>query len=127
MGNNMPATLIGTVGVHGIAADETGLIIHKLDDTSKAQKNYLKNRVGDRVGRADYDESIEIEIGGAMTASSPWTQKLSAVLTIANTIAANHLQTVLTGKTLIDEVKRSRKNDDWNEISVNAEMLPFFP
>lgn len=123
----MPATLIGTVGIHGIAADETGMIINKLEDTSKNQKNYMKNRVGERVGRSDFDESIEIEIGGCITAVSPWTQKLSAVLTLANSIAANHLVSVLTGKTMIDEVKRSRKNDDWNEISVSAEMLPFFP
>ncbi len=123
----MPATLIGTVGIHGIAADETGMIIKSLEDTSKNQKNWMKNRVGERVGRADFDESIEIEIKGCMTASTPWTQKLSAVLTITNTIAANHLNTVLTGKTLIDEVKRSRKDEDWNEISVSAEMLPFFP
>ncbi|MES2923687.1 MAG: hypothetical protein V4819_19185 [Verrucomicrobiota bacterium] len=124
----MPATLLGTtIGVHGIAADETGLIIHKLDDTSKNQKNWMKNRVGERVARADYDESIEIEIGGAITATSGWGQKLSAVLTIANSISAAHLQSVLTGKTYVDEVKRSRKNDDWNEISISAEMLPFFP
>jgi hypothetical protein len=123
----MPATLIGTVGIHGIAADETGMIINKLEDTSKNQKNYMKNRVGERVGRSDFDESIEIEIGGCITALSPWTQKLSGVLTLANSIAANHLVSVLTGKTIIDEVKRTRKNDDWNEISVSAEMLPFFP
>lgn len=123
----MPATLIGTVGIHGIAADETGLIIKSLDDTSKNQKNYMKNRVGERVGRADYDESIEIELKGCITAASPWAQKLSAVLTLANTISAGYLNTVLTGKTLIDEVKRTRKDEDWNEISVSAEMLPFFP
>lgn len=123
----MPATLIGTVGVHGIAADETGMIIKSLDDTSKNQKNWMKNRVGERVGRADYDESMELEIKGCITASTPWTQKLSAILTIANTIAANHLVSVLPGKTLIDEVKRTRKDEDWTEISVSAEMLPFFP
>jgi hypothetical protein len=123
----MPATLIGTVGVHGIAADETGLIIKSLDDASKNKKNWMKNRVGERVGRADYDESIEIEMKGCVTAFSPWSQKLSAVLTIANTISAGYLNTILTGKTLIDEVKRSRKDEDWNEISVSAEMLPFFP
>lgn len=123
----MPATLIGTVGVHGIAADETGLIIKSLDDTSKNQKNWMKNRVGERVGRADFDESIEIEIKGSITAASPWSQKLSAVLTLANTIAATHLNSILTGKTLIDEVKRSRKDEDWNEMAISAEMLPFFP
>lgn len=123
----MPATLIGTVGIHGIAADETGLIIKSLDDTSKNQKNWMKNRVGERVGRADYDESMEIEIKGCITAASPWAQKLSAVLTITNTISAGFLNTVLPGKTLIDEVKRTRKDEDWTEISVSAEMLPFFP
>lgn len=123
----MAATLLGTVGIHGIGADETGMIIKSLDDTSKNQKNFMKNRVGERVGRADFDESIEIEIKGCITATAGWTQKLSAVLTIANSIAANHLQSALTGKTYVDEVKRSRKDEDWNEISVSAEMLPFFP
>lgn len=123
----MPATLIGTVGIHGIAADEAGMIIKSLDDTSKKKTNYMKSRVGERVGRADYDESIEIEIKGCITASSPFAQKLSAVLTITNTISAGFLNTILSGKTLIDEVKRTRKDEDWNEISVSAEMLPFFP
>jgi hypothetical protein len=123
----MPATLIGTVGIHGIAADETGMVIQSLDDDSRMETNYLKNRIGERVGRSDYDESIEIEIKGKITAATPWTQKLSSVLTMTNTIAANHLVSVLTGKTLINNVKRSRVNDDWNEISVSAEMLPFFP
>lgn len=123
----MPATLIGTVGIHGIAADETGLIIKSLDDTSKKQSNFMKNRVGERVGRADYDESMEIEIKGCLTAVTPWSQKLSAVLTIVNTISAGFLNATGPGKTLIDEVKRTRKDEDWNEISVSAEMLPFFP
>lgn len=123
----MAATLIGTVGIHGIAADETGMIIKSLDDTSKNKKNWLRSRVGERQGRADYDESIEIEMKGVISSSSGWSQKLSAVLTITNTISAGHLNSVLTGKTLIDEVKRSRKDEDWNEIAVSAEMLPFFP
>ena len=123
----MPATLIGTVGVHGIATAETGMIVTKIDDTSKCQKNWMKNNVGERVGRADYDESMEIQIEGQLTAATPWSQKLSAVLTLANTIAASHLTSILTGKTLIDEVKRTRASEAWMGISVSAEMLPFFP
>lgn len=123
----MAATLIGTVGIHGIAADETGLIIQALEDTSKVQKNWMKDRVGQRVGRADYDESMEIEMKGRITAATGWSQKLSAVWTLTNTIAATFLNSVLTGKTLIDEVKRSRANEDWNELSISGEMLPFFP
>lgn len=123
----MAATLIGTVGVHGISTDETGMIIEKLDDVSKVQKNYMKSKIGERVGRADYDESMELNIEGKLTASTPWSQKLSAVLTIANTIAATHLNAATAGKTLIDEVKRTRANEDWMGIAVSAEMLPFFP
>jgi hypothetical protein len=123
----MPATLIGTVGVWGIAADETGMIIDKLDDNSRNEKNYMKDRVGCRVGRSDYDESMEITIGGKITATSPWSQKISGELTITNTISSGYLQTSNTGQTLIDDVQRSRANEDWIKIEVKAEMLPFFP
>lgn len=123
----MPATLIGTVGIHGIAADETGLIIESLDDTSKKQSNFQKNRIGERVGRADYDESMEIEISGSITAAGGFSQKLSAAWTLTNTIAATFLNASSAGKTLIDEVKRTRKNEEWNKITISGEMLPFFP
>ena len=127
----MSATLVellGTVGVHGIAADETGLIIESLDDTTKKQSNFQKNRVGNRVGRADYDHSIEITAKGQITASTPWTQKVSAEVTLANAIGVNHLPTGAgTGLTLIDEVSRTRAREDWIGLSFSAEMLPCFP
>lgn len=123
----MPATLIGLVGLWGIAADETGLIIDKLDDNSRNEKNFMKDRVGCRVGRSDYDESIELTVGGKVTATSGWSQKLSAELVLTNTISSAHLQTANTGQTLIDDVQRSRANEDWVKFEIKAEMLPFFP
>lgn len=122
----MAATLLGTVGVHGIASDETGMIIESLDDTSKKKSNFLIGKKGDRIGRADYDESIEISIKGKLTASSPWSQQISEALTLTNTISYTHLQSASGGMTLTDEVKRSRKNEEWNDIEVSAETLPFF-
>jgi len=123
----MAATLIGTVGIHGITADETGLIIESLDDTSKVQKSWMKDKIGQRVGRADFDESIEISIKGSIASATPWSQKLSAVLTLTNTISAGFINAATAGKTLIDEVQRTRKNEGWQGISITAEMLPFFP
>ena len=76
----MAATLIGTVGLWGIASDETGLIIHKLDDVSRNEKNFLKDKAGCRIGRSDYDESMEIEIEGKLTATSPWSQKTKELI-----------------------------------------------
>lgn len=127
----MSATLVelkGTVGVHGIAADETGLIIRSIKNKTRKNSNYLKNRVGNRIGRADYDHSIEITLEGEITATSPWSQKISGALVMTNTISSGSLPTGAgTGQTLIDEVDSSREREGWQDISVTAELLPCFP
>jgi hypothetical protein len=127
----MSATLVelkGTVGIHGIAADETGLIIRSLKDKTRKASNYLKNRLGNRIGRADYDHSIEITMEGEITATSGWSQKVSSSLAITNAITTAHLPTgAAAGQTLIDEVERGREREGWQDISVTAEMLPAFP
>jgi hypothetical protein len=121
-------SLLGTVGVHGIAADETGMVIESFDATTKKQSNFLKNRVGNRIGRADYDHSIEISFKGAITATSPFAQKVSAELTLTNTLSVAHLPSGAgTGKTYIDEIQSTRGREDWQNVSVQAEMLPCFP
>ena len=123
----MAATLLGTVGVWGIASDETGIIIEKIDDNSRKESNFVKNKSGERQGRADYDESMEIDIAGKITSASPWSQSISSELVMTNTITAGHLAGAGGGQTLIDEVGRTRANEDWTGITIKAEMLPFFP
>jgi hypothetical protein len=121
-------TLLGTVGIHGIAADESGMVIESFEATTKKQSNFLKNRLGNRVGRADYDYSIEISYKGQITATAPYSQRVSAELTLANTLSVVHLPSGTgTGKTYIDEVQLSRGREDWQSVSVQAEMLPCFP
>lgn len=127
----MPAialTLLGTVGIFGIGADESGMIVESIDDTSKKKTKDVLSRQGNRIGRSDYDYSIDISIKGKIAATSGWAQKISAELTIANAISAAHLPTdTPAGKTYIDEVKRSRAVEDWIGLDISAEMLPFFP
>ena len=127
----MSATLVelkGTVGVHGIGADETGLIIRSLKDKTRKASNFLKNRLGNRIGRADYDHSIEITMEGEITASSGFSQRVSAELAMTNAISTAHLPSGAgAGQTLIDEVERSREREGWQDVSVTAEMLPAFP
>lgn len=124
----MSANLIGTVGTWGIAAAETsiGIIIEGIDETSRNEKNYLKNTSGERMGRSDYDESIEVKLSGKMTSNTPFSTKLGANITLANTIASNHLYNNNTGRTVVNEVKRSSANEDWRGIEVDIEVLPFF-
>jgi hypothetical protein len=121
-------TLLGTVGVHGIAADETGLVIRSLKHKTRKQSNFLKNRVGNRVGRADYDHSIEVTMEGEITSSSGFAQRVSAELAVTNAIATTHLPSGAgTGLTLIDDVEQSMERESWKDISVSAEVLPCFP
>jgi hypothetical protein len=124
----MSANLIGTVGSWGIAAAETslGIIIEGIDETTRNEKNYLKNVSGERMGRSDFDESIEVKLSGKLTSSAPFTTKLGANITLANTIVSNSLYNNNTGRTVVNEVKRTASNEDWRSIEVDIEILPFF-
>lgn len=124
----MPANLISATGDWGIDANELniGIIIESIDETTRNEKSYQRDEQGFRTGRADYDESIEVKIGGKLTASSPFTTKLGANIVLANTITANSLQTNSAGLTVVDEVKRTGANEDWKSVEVDIEVLPFF-
>lgn len=124
----MSANLIGTVGSWGIGAAETsiGIIIEGIDETSRNEKNFLKDIQGQRMGRSDFDESIEVKLSGAITSSNAFSTKLGANITLANTISADHLYNNNTGRTLVDEVKKTSQNEDWKRIEVDIEILPFF-
>jgi len=124
----MSANLIGTVGSWAIAAAETsiGIIIEGIDETTRNEKNYLRDISGQRMGRSDYDESIEVKLSGAITSNSPFTTKLGANITLANTIVSNSLYNNNTGRTVVNEAKRTSSNEDWKRVEVDIEVLPFF-
>jgi len=125
----MAATLIGTVGSWGIASAETtlGVIIESIDETSRNEKSYLKNNQGERVGRSDYDESIEVKLQGKLTSTSPFAGKLSAAITLANAISSGHLVSVSAGKVLVGEVRKNSQNEDWKGVEIDIDVLPNFP
>lgn len=124
----MSANLIGTVGQWGIGAAETtlGIIIEGIDETTRNEKNYIKDISGQRVGRSEFDESIEVKLSGKVTSATPFTTKLGANITLGNTIASNSLYNNNSGRTVVNEVKRTASNEDWRGIEVDIEVLPFF-
>lgn len=124
----MSANLIGTVGSWGIGAAETsiGIIIEGIDETSRNEKNYLKDISGQRMGRSDFDESIEVKLSGAITSTNAFSTKLGANITLANAIGTNFLYNNNTGRTVVNEVKKTSQNEDWKRIEVDIEVLPFF-
>jgi hypothetical protein len=105
----MAANLIGTYGSWGIALNETniGIIIESIDDTTRNEKKYLKDISGQRMGRSEYDESIETKLSGKLTSSTPFSTKLGANIALTNAIASNSLYNNNTGRTVVNEVKRT--------------------
>ena len=124
----MAATLLGTVGIWAITSSEAtkGIIIKEINDETKNETAPVRSHQGDRVGRSDYDESLDITVKGDFTSVSPFTGKISAALVINNTIAGTHLQSSASGQTLTNSVNRTRKNDEWQGIEIKAELLPNF-
>lgn len=116
------------LGIWGIASAETavGLIIEQIEETSRSEKSYIRNESGERGGRTEYDESVEVSISGENLSSAQWSQKLGAELTFTNTLSLAYLNAVGPGETLVDEVKRTRNREDWEKITVECEVLPFF-
>jgi len=125
----MSALLTGTVGIWGIASAETaqGIIIESIEETSRSEKSPIRDHTGCRVGRSDYDESVEVSIAAEVLAADSWDQKLAAELALTNSVSLALLNPVGPGKTLVDEVKRTRNREDWEKVTVDAEVLPFFP
>lgn len=125
----MSEILEGTVGIWGIASVETaqGIIIESIKEKSRSEKNYIRNNKGCRVGRSEYDESIEVSIAAEVLAGDTFDQKLGAELTLTNTISLANLNAAGPGKTLINDYDRERGREAWEKVTVEAEVLPFFP
>lgn len=125
----MSSVLTGTVGIWGIASAETaqGVIIESIEETSRSEKNYIRDNTGCRVGRSDYDESVQVSLAAEVLAGDSWSQKLAASLALTNTVSLALLNPAGPGDTLVDEVKRSRGREEWEKVTVEAEVLPFFP
>jgi len=124
----MSATLTGTVvGIWGLASAETaqGIIIESLEEASDSEKSYVRNHSGERVGRSDYDERIDVSIAAEVLTGSSFSQKLAAELTLTNSISLANINPAGPGKTLISSYRRTRNREDWEKVQVEAEVLPY--
>jgi len=121
----MSATLLSTVGNFGVAADETGMIIESVSQESRSEMAYTRTRQGARQGLACYDESVLLRHRGLM-ATTGFSGKLAAALTLANTAALTHLNAASGGKTVCMGVTRERTIEGFETIEVASEALPAF-
>jgi hypothetical protein len=115
----MAATELGTVGIWGIGADETGILItdHSFD-FSDSEKLVL-DRSGEIIGMGLYQPKIECKISGLVPSASAFSGKIAAALTLANAIP-DHAQASSGGSTILRTLSRSANNEDWEKIELGA-------
>ena len=126
----MSETLEGTVGIWGIVSQESalGMLIESIDETVRDEKSALRNHRGCRAGRAQYDESVGVTVAAEILADDDFDRPLGTDLSLLNAIPVVNLNAVSPGSLkLIDEIKRGRSREDWQKVTVDAELLPFFP
>lgn len=122
----MSATLLGTAGVFGLGADQTGLIIESQSETTRAERKFLRTRQGARSGMAQYDDSVEFRITGAVPAASAFDGKIGAAFTASNALALTHAQGSGT-QAVLYEVQTDANIEEFKTMEISGEALPHFP
>jgi hypothetical protein len=123
----MSATLIGTTGTWGIADAETGLIIEALEFDGKDSEKWVKDIHGQDVGGVFYNDEIDISLKGLATSTSPFSGKVSSVLSIANTMPALTQGSSSTGTTIIRGIKQSLAIEDFVKFDISPKYKPYIP
>ena len=106
----------------GLPADEVGLNVEKVSVKASGAKKEVMNRIGQIIGRADYQKKQEYSISGYLTGTFP--TEIGGIQAVANTIA---LGGVSGGLVLLDDASVERSNEDFAKISYTAARYPDIP
>ena len=118
----MAATFLGTTGNWGIPQDEAGIIVTDLAFDYSNQEKPVLDKGGEIIGFAFYQEKVELKLSGLVKKTGPFTGKVGAALTLANTMPV-HLQTS-GGTTVIKQISRALNNEDFEKIDITATHYP---
>ena len=118
----MAATFLGTTGNWAIPADEGGIIISDIAFDFSNQEKTVLDKGGEIIGLSLYQEKCEIKLSGLVKKTSPFSGKIGAALTLANTMPA-HLQGT-GGTTIIKQINRALNNEDFEKIDITATHYP---
>ena len=119
----MAASLLGTTGNWGISQDEAGILITDLSFDFSNQEKPVLDKGGEIIGLALYQEMAEVKISALVSMDTPFSGKIGAALTLANTVP-DHLQAT-GGTTILIQVSRTLNNEDFEKIDLTARHYPF--
>jgi hypothetical protein len=118
----MAATELGTTGVWGINADESGMLISDISYDYSQKDRPVLSKIGEVIGVALWQQKCDIKFSGLIPDSAPFASKLGAVLTIANTIP-DHMASS-GGKTVLMGLSRKAAQEDFQQVDVSAVNWP---
>lgn len=120
------ATILGTVGVFGLKADQQGIILESQDITYKPDTKIQKDYRGKKIGIIFYDDQTDVSLKGYIPRTDPTDIKLGAALTLANSIPTHGLsEGAVSGSAAIMEIKIGLKNEDLATFEVSATHFNF--
>jgi len=123
-------TIIGTAGpTHGIAADETGILIKSLGLNFEPEfTDPLVNRTGERINEARGAICLKISISGEINAASGIVDAtFYAAVTLTNTLGitgatANGLLALGAGGVYMNSAKIDETATGWKTLSVEYQQ-----
>ena len=104
----MPANVVGDALDFAIASDEASLTTQSVSVTQKSDKKEARNKDGDVVAVAFYNNMTEVRVEGLGQAG----QSIGGTISLANGTAV--------GTLYVEEVTIDFKNDDFVKSSVKA-------
>lgn len=116
-----PTLIAATDLTWGITA-ETGAIVDKYDESTRATKKEVKNEQGVTCALAIYDHRAEVSISGyAKGATGIMAATLGAALTVANLTSKFG---VTAGTIIVDEATLSKGNEDFMRVDIKGTRYP---
>lgn len=102
---------------------ETGVICDSISWAYSQDSKVIRNGTGDVVGKAYYDERIEVSYAGFLPTTTPFTTTLAAAITLA-TAPTDYLIGSIGTKTICESINVNKSNEDYNRIEITAMHHP---
>lgn len=111
---------------HGIAEDETGVLIERIRIRGVNKKAPILSRLGQTKGMKYYDPQLNVNIEGAIQGSQGLAAAaLGVAITTANaTGAQTAIFGVQGGRLVVEDPALDLNQSDWVKLTLNAQRYP---
>jgi hypothetical protein len=117
MATQFPANL-ATFGL----TNETGVLCDSISWNYSQDSKAIRSGTGDTVGKAYYDERIEVSFAGFLPVTTPYGTTLAATVALV-TAPTDYLKGSVTSA-IVESVNVTHANEEYRRIEVGAMIHP---